>query len=229
MWEWSDPEVKFSYGRPVIVKVRDSSYPYGRWVVIVTGGYDNVSGKGKIFFLDAVTGNLLSTITTSAGSPPGAGQAAGLAQIHAFVRQQNNQIAEQIYGGDLLGNVWRVDVSTADSYKTASAVLFATLDDGSAAQAVTTAPQIEIDINNGVDRYVFVGTGRLLDTSDFTASWASQKQTMYAIRDGTIDAFSRDWPGATTTVAFLIASGRASDAGKAKSRASRVQRIRPPE
>ena len=24
MWEWSDPEVKYSYGRPVIVKVRDS-------------------------------------------------------------------------------------------------------------------------------------------------------------------------------------------------------------
>ena len=40
--------------------------------------------------------------------------------------------------------------------------------------------------------YVFVGTGRLLDTTDFTASWASQTQTMYAIRDGTIDAICSD-------------------------------------
>jgi type IV pilus assembly protein PilY1 len=190
MWEWSDPEIRYSYGRPVIVKVRDTAYPTGRWVVIVTGGYDNFSGKGKIFFLDAVTGTLLSTVTTSVGSPPGLGQAAGLAQIHAFVKSQSNQIAEQIYGGDLLGNVWRVDVSGVDMYKSASAVLFATLDDGSTAQPITTAPQIEIDINNGVDRYVFIGTGRLLDTSDFTTPSPAQMQTMYAIRDGTIDAIS---------------------------------------
>jgi len=192
MWEWSDPEVKYSYGRPVIVKVRDSGYPNGRWVVIVTGGYDNASGKGVIFFLDAVTGVEIpgSRVTTSAGAAPGVGQAAGLAQIHAFVKTQNNQVAEQIYGGDLLGNVWRVDVSAVDQYKSASAVLFAKLDDGTNPQPVTTAPQIEIDINNGVDRYVFIGTGRLLDTSDFTTPSPAQMQTMYAIRDGTIDAIS---------------------------------------
>jgi hypothetical protein len=193
MWEWSIPEVKYSYGRPVIVKVRDAAYPFGRWVVIVTGGYDNATGKGKIFFLDAVSGTLLSTVTTSAGAAPGAGQASGLAQIHAFVKNQGNQIAEQVYGGDLLGNVWRVDVSGVDQYKSASAVLFATLDDGNVMtgqQPVTTAPQIEIDINNGVDRYVFMGTGRLLDTSDFTTPSPAQMQTMYAIRDGTIDTIS---------------------------------------
>jgi type IV pilus assembly protein PilY1 len=107
-----------------------------------------------------------------------------------FVKSQNNQVAEQVYGGDLLGNVWRVDVSVVDQYKTASAVLFAKLDDGTNPQPVTTAPQIEIDINNGVDRYVFIGTGRLLDTSDFTTPSPAQMQTMYAIRDGTIDAMS---------------------------------------
>lgn len=191
LWEWSDAEVKYSYGRPVIVKVRDSAYPTGRWVVIVTGGYDNASGKGKVFFLDAKTGTLLSTVTTSQGAAPGAGQAAGLAQIHAFVHNQSNQIAEQVYGGDLLGNVWRIDVSAVNAYKTATATLFAQLTDpSSAAQPVTVAPQIEIDINNGVDRYVFIGTGRLLDTTDLTSPSPPQTQTMYAIRDGTLSNFS---------------------------------------
>jgi Tfp pilus tip-associated adhesin PilY1 len=191
LWEWSDPEVKYSYGRPVVVKVRDSGFPNGRWVVIVTGGYDNASGKGKIFFLDAATGALLSTVTTPDGSPPGAGQAAGLAQIHAFVKSQANQVAEQVYGGDLLGNVWRVDVSAVDSYKTASPVLFAKLlDSVGVPQPVTTAPRIEIDINNGTDRYLFIGTGRLLDVSDFTTPVPAQQQTMYAIRDGTIDTIA---------------------------------------
>ncbi|MCC7039177.1 MAG: hypothetical protein IT516_02580 [Burkholderiales bacterium] len=194
LWEWSNSEVKYSYGRPVIVKVRDSGGNVTcedgvkcRWVVIVTGGYDNTSGKGKVFFLDAKTGTLLSTVTTSAGQPSGTGQAAGLAQIHAFVKNQNNQIAEQIYGGDLLGNVWRIDVSAVDSYKAASAVLFAELTDPSGnPQPVTVAPQIEIDINTGVDRYVFIGTGRLLDPSDLVTPDPPQTQTMYAIRDGTL-------------------------------------------
>jgi type IV pilus assembly protein PilY1 len=188
MWEWSNAEVRYSYGRPVIVKVRDSAYPTGRWVVIVTGGYNNVTGLGKVFFLDAATGTLLSTVTTSAGS---AADPSGLAQTHAFVKNQNNQVAEQIYGGDLLGNLWRIDVSAVDQYKTASAVLFAQLKDPSAVvQPITTAPQIEIDINNGIDRYVFIGTGRLLDNSDLTVPATPQTQTMYAIRDGTLQTIS---------------------------------------
>jgi type IV pilus assembly protein PilY1 len=129
---------------------------------------------------------LLSTITTSAGT---AANPSGLAQIHAFVKDEKNQTAEQIYGGDLLGNFWRIDVSATDAYKSAPAVLFAQLTDPSGvAQPVTTAPQIEIDLNNGIDRYVFVGTGRLLDASDLTTPSPEQQQTMYAIRDGTLTA-----------------------------------------
>ena len=208
MWEWTNPDSDmppgqklvnnglvgpgsnpgFTFGRPVIVKVRDVGFPTGRWVVIVTAGYNNLSGKGKVFFIDAFTGQTLSTVTTTAGAP---GSASGLAQIHAFVKNQNNQTAEQIYGGDLLGNVWRIDVSDPTDptkyYKTAPAVLFAELKDKfNAPQPVTTAPQIEIDINNGIDRYVFVGTGRLLHSEDLIIPAIPQPQTMYAIRDGSL-------------------------------------------
>jgi type IV pilus assembly protein PilY1 len=186
LWEWTDPtgDLRYSYGRPVIVKVRETGYPNGRWVALVTGGYNNVSGKGKIYVLDAKTGALLRTFTTTAGAP---GNPSGLAQIHAFVKDRRNQIAEQIYGGDLFGNLWRIDVSANDSYLSANPVLFAELKDGSnVGQPITTAPQIEIDIHNGIDRYVFIGTGRLLDVTDFTDPPVAQQQTMYAIRDGTL-------------------------------------------
>ncbi len=43
--------------------------------------------------------------------------------------------------------------------------------------------RIEIDPANGVDRYVLVGTGKLLDQADLGD--ASTVNTMYAIRDGT--------------------------------------------
>jgi type IV pilus assembly protein PilY1 len=219
LWEWVNPDADvgpggklisggspgFTYGRPVIVKVRESGYPTGRWVVIVTGGYNNLSGKGKIYFLDATNGALLSTITTSPPQP-GAGIASnpsGLAQIHGFVRNSSDQTVEQIYGGDLFGNVWRVDVSarsvptsapdyTANVYNGVGAlgpttVLFAQLTDPSGVpQPITTAPQIEIDLNNGIDRYVFFGTGRLLHSDDLTLPAVPQQQTFYAIRDGTL-------------------------------------------
>ena len=86
----------------------------------------------------------------------------GLAQIHAFVKNQRNQIAEQIYGGDLLGNVWRFDVSATTTYLSGDGGVVRAAGRrlrAATAQPVTTAPQIEIDINNGVDRYVFIGTG----------------------------------------------------------------------
>jgi type IV pilus assembly protein PilY1 len=214
LWEWNNPDADvaagakllaggspgFTFGRPVIVKVRQAGYPTGRWVAIVTGGYNNLSGKGKVFFLDAKTGQLLATVTTTSGTTAAP---SGLAQIHAFVRNENDQTAEQIYGGDLSGNFWRIDVS-ARSVPTAppdyaanvfngagptapTTVLFAQLTDKfGAGQPVTTAPQIEIDFNNGIDRYVFVGTGRLLHPDDLTDPTIPQPQTFYAIRDGTL-------------------------------------------
>jgi len=202
LWEWNNPDSDiavgaslasgvapgYSFGHPVIVKVRDALYPTGRWVVIVTGGYNNKSGNGKVFFLDAKMGTLLSTITTTGGT---AANPSGLAQLHGFVKDQANQIVEQLYAGDLLGNIWRIDVSGVDSYKTAPAVLFAQLKDpGGTVQPVTTAPQIEIDLNNGIDRYVFFGTGRLLDSTDLTTPAVPQQQTFYAIRDGTLSTIN---------------------------------------
>ncbi len=93
-------------------------------------------------------------------------------------------------------------------------------------QPVTTPPRIDIDVSNGVDRWVFVGTGKLThacDLADYYAAnsaagksasaiRAQQKQTMYAIRDGTY----------TTPNPIVRAAHRGSDldAGDAASQAS---------
>ena len=190
LWEWRNPDNDddtanldklvstpgYTYGRPVVVKTR----AYG-WTVLVTSGYNNKTGLGKLFFLDAKTGALLKTMSTGAGT---SGNPSGFAQIHAFVKDFRNQVAEQVYGGDLLGNLWRFDVSDANPLNW-TVVQFAKLTDpGGTVQPITTAPQIEVDLNNGIDRFVFIGTGRLLDTSDLTNPATPQVQTMYAIRDG---------------------------------------------
>jgi type IV pilus assembly protein PilY1 len=198
LWEWRNPDNDdivdavtgmhrlqnwpgYTYGRPVIVKTR----AFG-WTVLVTSGYNNKSGLGKLYFLNPQTGALMHTMTTTAGSP---GDPSGFAQIHAFVKDFRNQVAEQVYGGDLMGNLWRFDVSgpTTASWKVDKLATLVDTQSPAQPQPITTAPQIEIDLNNGVDRYVLIGTGRLLDTTDLTAPSPPQMQTMYAIRDGTID------------------------------------------
>ncbi len=75
-------------------------------------------------------------------------------------------------------------------------------------QPVTTAPQIEIDLNNGIDRYVFIGTGRLLDEDDLTNPVPEQQQTMYAFRDGTLTAMK---PNASLPVIARKAIGGIMD------------------
>jgi type IV pilus assembly protein PilY1 len=179
LWEVTDGDWVYTYGRPIIVK----TYAYG-WSVIVTSGYNNVSGEGRIYFLDPKTGNQQRKYLTTGTTCPG-GAPAGLAQINGFTKDFHNQFVEQVYGGDLCGNLWRFDLTDPKGAYPAP-VLFATLDDGAKAQPITTAPQIEIDFSNGVDRYVFIGTGQLLDPSDLQNPLPAQQQTMYAIRDGSL-------------------------------------------
>lgn len=209
LWEFSGNDMGYSYGKPLVAKTRK----YG-WVVLLTSGYNNASGHGHLYILNAKTGALLETLDTpDAGTP---GNPSGLAQATAFTKDVTDNTVEQVYAGDLLGNVWRFDLSGTGAYPKPS--LLATLTDGSRAQPVTTAPRVELDITAtglGTRRWVFVGTGKALDASDLSDS---QQQTMYALRDGDGSA-----PAAATApitradlqqVADMLKGATITDAGK---------------
>jgi type IV pilus assembly protein PilY1 len=88
----------------------------------------------------------------------------------------------QAYSGDLNGNVWRFDLSSAN-VSDWKAELIATLTDGSTRQPITTGVRIEVDQTNNVDRYLFIGTGKLLGPNDIADT--SVTNSLYVIRDGT--------------------------------------------
>lgn len=188
MWEFTDADMGYSYGLPLIVKTRK----YG-WVVLETSGYDNTGsgqdGHGVLYVINIQTGALIQKLDTGVGSLTAP---AGLAQATAFTQNVADGTIEQVYAGDLLGNVWRFDLSepAVDSSGNITSaypapIKFATLTDSSGnPQPITTAPRIEESVGaNDLDtiRWVFVGTGQFLDTSDLTNT---QQQTMYAIMDG---------------------------------------------
>jgi type IV pilus assembly protein PilY1 len=179
LWEFKPSDLGYTYGKPIIAKTRAFN---GAWVVVVASGYNNASGIGKLFFIKASDGSLLKTMSTGIGTP---GTPSGLAHPAAYTKDYHNQLMEQIYAGDLMGNFWRFDVSDPNPGNWTVGQMASLVDPSGVAQPVTTPPQIEIDISNGVDRWVFVGTGKLYDDSDLAST---QIQTMYALRDGTADS-----------------------------------------
>jgi type IV pilus assembly protein PilY1 len=177
----SDADVGLSFGNPVITK-RASD---GRWVVLLSSGYNNVSpgdGRGYLYVVDIGTGAVLNKASTGAGS---AADPAGFAKVSAWARDPDTDNTTQyVYGGDLRGNLWRFDLGTA-----APGVLrVATLQDAAGrVQPITVRPELgQIDGH----RVVFIGTGRYLGVSDLqdpstlspAGDW-SYRGSLYAIKD----------------------------------------------
>lgn len=172
--------IGYTYGKPIIVKTA----AYG-WVVLVTSGYNNGTesggdGIGYLWVLDAKTGNVLQTISTTVGS---AADPSGLAFIAAYVENGNiDNTTDYVYGGDLKGNVWRFDLTDHTGGITYTVQRLAILKDSAGAtQPVTTVPELSKISLGGTDkRFVYVGTGRYLGETDVDTNGS---QTMYGLVD----------------------------------------------
>jgi len=176
----SDPDLGLSYGNAVIGKrSRD-----GRWVVLLTSGLNNITpgtGVGYFYVLDAITGVVLDKVATTAGT---LATPSGLMKVSAFYDSAlTDATFRYAYGGDQLGNVWRIDLSTNPP----TVLHIATLTDGSTpprAQPITTRPRLTP--LNGY-RVMFFGTGRYLGSPDLSdpgaASGISWQQTIYGFKD----------------------------------------------
>lgn len=160
-----------SYGYPVITKRAAD----GKWVVLVTSGYNNVSpgnGQGRLFVLDLQTGAILDEISTSTGT---VADPSGLARISGWNDDpMTNNTTKWVYGADLKGNMWRFDIGTT----TGSVMKLAELKSSTgAAQRVTTRPELA-SIQG--QRVVFVGSGSLLGTTDLSSTAI---ESFYAFKD----------------------------------------------
>lgn len=150
-----------AFSRPAIVKTAADG-----WVVLVTSGYNTSGdGRGRLFMLDVMTGQIKREFVTTA--------TADIGQVAAFVtRTSATPLADTAYAGDLAGNMWRFDLTTG------AVSLLATLKDSSGvAQPITATP--ELSTVKG-QRVVLIGTGKLLGASDFSPT---QTQSFYAISD----------------------------------------------
>lgn len=194
LWEFtptSDNDLGVSFGNAEITKKAD-----GTWVVLITSGYNNTTGdnpgKGILYVLNANTGTVISKYKTNVGD---ATTPSGLAKISAFINEPNiNNSALYVYGGDLLGNLWRFDINAPEAAGT-NPFKFAALKDPSGnPQPITVKPTLS-DVSG--KRLIIIGTGKYLEIPDLTNM---QQQSLYAMSDDSSVTATLDNPRLSGTM-----------------------------
>ena len=145
----------------------------GTWVTIVGNGYDSTSKKAQLFIINALTGALIKSLDTVVGS---SGTPNGLGGVRV-VRNDKKQIVAA-YAGDLQGNLWKFDFSSADKTKWAVAFAGNPLFKTEAIEPITAAPTYTLHPNGGV--MVLFGTGKIFETGD---DRATDQRALYGVWD----------------------------------------------
>ena len=173
LWEISSAKTGFEEMGYVLSTAEHGMTRDGSWVVIFGNGYESTSKKAQLFIVNAVTGALIRKIDTGSGSTANPNGLGGV----RVVRNVNKQIVS-VYGGDLLGNMWKFDLSANTPGSWNVAFGGAPLTTTSPAQPITAAPTYVVHPSGGV--MVLYGTGKLFEVGDIT-DMASR--TLYGVWD----------------------------------------------
>jgi type IV pilus assembly protein PilY1 len=182
-------DLGYTFGQPNIGRLAN-----GRWVVLVPGGYfpdckasdapvgcstnPTYNSFSSLFVLDAQTGALINELKTPAtiGTTPITSYGLSTPVLGDY---NNDQVDDVAFAGDLLGQLWRYDLTNPDpslwtvtlAYKPATAY----------AQPITLMPRLFPD--PATNKFIVVfGTGKYLGAYDNTVG-NQQQQSVYGIRD----------------------------------------------
>jgi type IV pilus assembly protein PilY1 len=174
----SDCHLGLSYGNPIIAK-RQSD---GKWVVIVTSGYNNTvnggDGKGYLYILEAHTGKILHRLTTGVGT---VAAPSGLAKINGWATSANlDNTVLAVYGGDLEGNLWRFQLDSSGPGYLGVVKVATVTSAGGVPQPITVKPELGPVPSQAGARMILFGTGKFLENADKTDT---SDQTIYALKD----------------------------------------------
>ncbi|MDY6825204.1 MAG: PilC/PilY family type IV pilus protein [Thermodesulfobacteriota bacterium] len=184
----------YSFSRPVVVETDDPNHKY---VVIFGNGYGSATGRAQLFVLD-IDGTFIRKIDTGVGDT--ATLCNGLS-TPAVIDIDYDGVADTAYAGDLLGNLWRFDLSGDDittdwdvAYKNpdnTNAPLFtAVADETGEPQPITSKPAVMPHClasfyGFGKGHMVVFGTGKFISANDFDTN---ALQSVYGIWD-----WREDW------------------------------------
>lgn len=182
------------YGTPVIRRLHN-----GNWGVIFGNGLNSSSGTAGIFIMEV---DIKTGATSFDYIDTGAGASGGIKNGIAYVTAADldgDHITDYVYAGDVLGNVWRFDLTGKTSTLWTGATPFKLFQTSATAgaQPITSALSVQ-SVQSGSQTLVMVdfGTGRMMpQTLSSAQTFASGAQYLYGIMDWNMDA----WNAISTT------------------------------
>lgn len=186
----SDIDIGHLYGEPTVDvanparAMQMTKLNNGRWAVLMGNGVNSTSEKSVLLiqYLDGAK-ELVKLVADNTGA-----NGNGLASPQLIDINGDGQ-ADIAYAGDLLGNLWKFDLTSATasdwSVAYSGAPLFVARDTAGARQPITTAPTWVSHPNGGV--MLGFGTGREVTEGDRTNV---SLQSMYGIWDNASIALS---------------------------------------
>jgi type IV pilus assembly protein PilY1 len=179
LWEFSDADLGYPYGKPVIARLRN-----GTWAAIFANGYDSADGRAILYILDVASGELIAKVDVGVAGDNGLS-----APAFVYESGEAGRYASAIYAGDLLGNLWKFQMSgpcnqagcdwdVAFSQGNDRLPLFSARSGSDQAQPITTAVDLRQHDQGGY--LLLFGTGRFLSADD---PEDLSVQTVYGIWD----------------------------------------------
>ncbi|WP_374604452.1 PilC/PilY family type IV pilus protein [Arenimonas sp.] len=167
----TDADMGYVLGVPLVLKGNN-----GDVLAIVPNGIDSENGDSVLYIYNAETGAQLKKLSTGVTSGN------GLSSPRAADTNNDGKV-DYVYAGDLLGNIWKFDVTDDDPANWAIAhgglPLFTATTTGGVAQPITGGLALARDEDDTI--WISFGTGRLISNGDLEDT---SVQTMYGITDG---------------------------------------------
>ncbi len=192
-WEFTndttdvDNNLGYTFSQPTLVKLNNETKD---WAAIIGNGYESTGdGKARLFIIKLSDGSLIKSIDTGAGDIENHDCANPDSQCNglstpAVVDLNGDGIADRAYAGDLQGNLWSFDLSSADQDDWSKSLLFkAEISD--TPQPITSRPAVTLhpdqqSISTAPNTMVFFGTGQYINNADLSNT---DTQSFYGIWD----------------------------------------------
>jgi type IV pilus assembly protein PilY1 len=172
LWEFTHPNLGYGVTDPQIARLEN-----GDWVAVFGNGYNGTSRESSLFVVDLADGSLIKEIQTGVGS---AVTPNGLAAPTITSFPETDGITRHAYAGDLLGNMWRFDL-TGDVATNGSATrVFTAKGPSNNAQPITVAPRVALNPNDYDELVIAFGTGSFIQNGDESNY---NVQSLYGVKD----------------------------------------------
>jgi len=172
LWEFTHTDLGYGVTDPQISRLET-----GAWVAIFGNGYNGTSNQSSLFVVDLADGSLIDQLETGAGSQSSPN---GLAAPAITSFPGTDAITRYAYAGDLLGNMWRFDLTGNNTNGWSATKLFSAENSSGIPQPITVPPRVVLNPSNTDEMVIAFGTGSFLRSGDESND---NVQSLYAVQD----------------------------------------------